>query len=435
MHFTKALREHRLAGLVLLAFVVLDLFLLGMPNFAIYDELIYVPVAYNMVSLRPVKVPATILGNPVSLGTEPNLTRYYPIQPIGKDFTVEQPPLGKLIIAAFLYVFTPDRVIFFWARVPSVIMSAIALVSMYGIGLVLFKDKRYALLSMVFLNFDTLFWIHSRIALLDIYGLAFMLLGIFLYLRNHMRVSAVFFALSILSKLTGVFGFVGILIYHLVTKHDKANIKSALTSIGICGVVCVTVYTIYVQFWGMSQNPITNFLLYLQWARGVDWTFSLIQGNTALSQPWAWLFNDAVVHYAQIFDPSTGLPLVSFLGRLNPALIFPTVPVFAYTGYEMIKKRSPVNTLPFILFMATWLPWFFLTILGSEQFIHHMVGVIPFIVLAIVYWLRTQNKVFLVGFSVFVFAAWFWSYPYSYLWLFITGSPYPLPIPNFFWGG
>jgi len=434
MKIFKVLREHRIMFIVLIGFLVIDVFLLGVPNFGVYDEAIYVPVAYNMMSLKPQPAKPTILGNPVTLGTPLNLSGWYPKQPFGKDFSVEQPPLAKLIIGAFLYTFAPDTVNYFWARVPSVIMSIIALVSMYGIAFSLFESKRWALLSMVFLNFDTLFWVHSRIALLDIYGLAFMMLGTLLYLRNRMHLSAVCFALSILSKLTGVFGFIGILIYHLLSHHDKANIKRVFASMGICAIVCVVVYTVYSWFWGMDQNPIANFMLYVTWMKGVNWTFTLVQGSSPVSQPWAWLFNDAAVRYAQIFDPATGIPLVSIWGRLNPALIFLTVPVFAYTGYEMIKQRKPVNALPFVWFMATWLPWFFLTLSGAEQFIHHMVGVIPAVVLGVVAWLRTQSRVFQAGFSMFVFAAWAWSYPYMFLWLYVTGARYALPHINFFFG-
>ena len=364
-----------------------------------------------------------------------NLTIYYPNRTLGQDFNLEQPPLGKVIISIFVYTFSPNIVSYFWARVPSIIMSAIALVSMYGIGLTLFNEKKWALLSIIFLNFDTLFWIHSRAALLDIYMLAFMILGIFLYLRKHPYLSMIFFALSALSKWTGIFGLFAVLIYSLVQREGgmKHTVKQLVMSLSLCSVITFIGFTALLQLFGVSHNPITEIMLYLKWNSNVNWTLSLIQGVPS-SQPWSWLFNQTPVRYAWLFDPATNLVLISFWAQMNPAIIFMAVPIMIYSGYDVFKTKNGVSALVLVWFMATWLPYFIISLGGAEQFIHHGLQMLVPVVLGIINWLRTQHKSFVIGYSIFVILAWLWAYPYPFLLLYLAGpSPYgPLPPLNFF---
>jgi len=437
MNPMKTIHAHRWIAIVLIGFVALDFFLLAVPNFGVYDEIIYVPVAYNMMGLKPQPAQPTILGAPISLVSPINLTRYYPLQPLGKDFNIEQMPLSKIIMGTFLYLFAPQQVNYFWARVPSVIMSAVALISMYGIASHFLEKQKYALLATAFLNFDTLFWIHSRAALIDIYFLAFMMLGILLYLKGHIRWSIVAIALSVLSKLAGISGLAIIIAYDLIVNPKrqsfKQTFKQMLVSIAIFFAVCVPSYTIYAYIWGMSENPITNLLLYPQWLSKVNWTMTLIQGSSPSSQPWAWLLNQTPVRYAVVFDPTTGISLLSFVGQMNFTIIALAIPVVVMAGYEMVKKRTPISTLVFLWFMCTWLPYLFFTLSAQEQFIHHMVATVPTIVLGIVSWLRTQNRAFVVGYTILLVTAWVWNYPYGLLWFYIVGSPYrTLPPLNFF---
>ena len=435
MMIQKVLREHRAVVILLIAFVFLFLFLLGVPNFSIYDEVVYVPVAYNMMGLKPEPLKPMVLGRPIVIASNFNLTRYYPNQTLGQDFNVEQPPLAKAIMGIFVRTFSPNVVSYFWARVPSVIMSVIALVSIYGIGLILLKDKRYALLAMAFLNFDTLFWTMSRAALLDIYTLAFMMLGILLYLKNHKYASTVFFALSILCKYVGVFGLIAVVLYDFTRQSKKRALVENFFHVSLCGALVFLSYTILIQFFGVSHNPITNILLYVTWAKKMDWTLTLVQGASPVSQPWGWLFNQTPVKYAWVFDPGTGLPLITVVGQMNPAIIFMAIPVLFYSGYEMVKSKTSANTLPLIWFLSAWMPYLVLSLLGQEQFIHHFLLGVPAVCLAIVYWLRSQSKAFVIGYVMFTFVAWLWMYPYPLLWLFITGaSPYPLCPLDFFFG-
>ena len=53
MRFSQILRSHKWAALFLCGFIILDFGFLAVPPFAIYDEVVYVPVAYNMMRLMP----------------------------------------------------------------------------------------------------------------------------------------------------------------------------------------------------------------------------------------------------------------------------------------------------------------------------------------------------------------------------------------------
>jgi predicted membrane-bound dolichyl-phosphate-mannose-protein mannosyltransferase len=410
----------------------------------VFDEVVYITDAYNMARLTPTPLQPQFLGHPIAVtGAVYNFTQIYGSYSLGQDFNIEHPPLAKAIMALSVRIFSPNVVSYFWLRVPSVIMSVAALIGLYGIAL-LFVEKKYATLATLILSFDILFWVHSRFALLDIYMLGFMLVGMWLMLkaymnpkhhhRIYMACAVVFFTLATMSKITGIIGFFVVALYLLIENCNWKTLKNLSLQFIVLGATTLIVYTVLLQFFGLRHNPIDqlNLMRYGLFARQ-NWKLVLILGVAPISQPWDWLFNEKAIHYAYIYDPSTAMPMVDIWGRINPAIIFASIPVLVFAAYLMIGKRDKLSTLGFIWFMAMWLPYIIPTWLGQEQFLHHMLAAIFPLVLMITDWLRAQNKWFIAGYIGFVIGAWLWYYPYPFLWFYIFGAaPYPLPPLGFF---
>jgi dolichyl-phosphate-mannose-protein mannosyltransferase len=148
-----------------------------------FDEVHYVPAARQM--LEPV-MPTPML-NPM------------------------HPPLAKQLIA--LSILTFGDVPLGW-RYPAALFGALAIVAMYFCGLALFAAQGPAIASALLAFFNQMLFVQSRIAMLDIFALAFGLFGIAAFMHGFRQSrphrwfasAGLAFGLSIACKWSGLFG-------------------------------------------------------------------------------------------------------------------------------------------------------------------------------------------------------------------------------------
>ena len=126
------------------------------PDKITFDEVHYVPAAKQM--LEP--------GTPTPL-----------LNPM-------HPPLAKQFMAWSIRIFGDAPL--GW-RYPSVLFGALSIVAMYLCGLVLFAAQGPALATAVLAFLNQMVFVQSRIAMLDIYALAFDLFGIAAFMHGFRR--------------------------------------------------------------------------------------------------------------------------------------------------------------------------------------------------------------------------------------------------------
>src|ERR1700709_1488262 len=126
------------------------------PDKFVFDEVHYVPAARQM--LEPV-LPSPML-NPM------------------------HPPLAKQLIALSIRTFGDDPL--GW-RYPGVLFGSLAIVAMYLCGLALFAGQGPAIATALLTFFNQMVFVQSRIAMLDIYMLAFDLWGIAAFLHGFRK--------------------------------------------------------------------------------------------------------------------------------------------------------------------------------------------------------------------------------------------------------
>src|SRR3984885_419163 len=152
------------------------------PEKFVFDEVHYVPAARQM--LEPV-LPQPML-NPM------------------------HPPLAKQLIALSIRFFGDSAL--GW-RYPGTLFGALAIVAMYLCGLALFEGQQPALAVALLAFFNQMLFVQSRIAMLDIFALAFGLFGIaaFIYGFRQQRphlwfgLAGLAFGFSIACKWSGLF--------------------------------------------------------------------------------------------------------------------------------------------------------------------------------------------------------------------------------------
>ena len=126
------------------------------PEKFVFDEVHYVPAARQM--LEPV-LPQPML-NPM------------------------HPPLAKQLIALSIRFFGDSAL--GW-RYPGTLFGALAIVAMYFCGLALFEGHGPAIAAALLAFFNQMLFVQSRIAMLDIFALAFGLFGIAAFMHGFRR--------------------------------------------------------------------------------------------------------------------------------------------------------------------------------------------------------------------------------------------------------
>ena len=163
---------------LLLVIVGLHLATITHPNEPLFDEQHYVPDARRIINGE---------------GTQ----------------RVEHPPFAKLIIAGGIEIFGDNP----WGwRMPAVILSTIALIAFYDVCRKLGGSNKTAFMATFFLGLENLMFIHSGMAMLDIYVVVFTIFAFWFYLKgpHWWWTSALCVALAGLSKFSGVLAIIPI---------------------------------------------------------------------------------------------------------------------------------------------------------------------------------------------------------------------------------
>jgi 4-amino-4-deoxy-L-arabinose transferase-like glycosyltransferase len=201
-------------GHLLLILLALHLFAMSFPNNGtgsnstgrVFDEVYYVKASQDLLNL-----------------TASNL---------------EHPFFGKIWGAIGIYLFGSD---FFGWRIFYVIIGTLAVWVFYEVARVFFSKEK-ALFAAAFLGFETLFFIHTSLLLLEGPPILFGLLGFLCYFKKRYYLSAFSFGLSIISKEWGAYFVAALFLYHVyVTRRVPATRKALGLIVGFALILALTV--------------------------------------------------------------------------------------------------------------------------------------------------------------------------------------------------
>lgn len=215
-------------GHLLLILLALHLFAMSFPNGNsppqyVFDEAYYVPAGLDLLHL--------VASN------------------------LEHPFFGKVWAALGIYLFGND---FFGWRIFYVIIGTAAVWVFYELALVFFSKEK-ALLAASFLGFETLFFIHTSLALLEGPPILFALLGFLAYFKKHYYWAPVGFGLSVLSKEWGTYFLLALFLYHIwatrrVPAKKLLSNASLKTTITFC-IILVAVVGIPLTAYDQVYHP------------------------------------------------------------------------------------------------------------------------------------------------------------------------------------
>lgn len=181
-----------------------------------------------------------------------------------KASNLEHSFFGKIWGALGIYLFGNN---FFGWRIFYVLIGVLSVWIFYELALVFFSKEK-ALFAASMLGFETLFFIHTSLLLLDGPPIMFALLGFLLYFKKHYYFSALAFGLSVLSKEWGVYFIGALFLYHVwATKRihfrtlfNKANSKRLFIFV----VIVILVFALPIWAYDLAYHPYTSSTAYVK---------------------------------------------------------------------------------------------------------------------------------------------------------------------------
>jgi predicted membrane-bound dolichyl-phosphate-mannose-protein mannosyltransferase len=371
-----------LLGLLLVASLLCRIVWLTVPDQPIvFDEIYYVNAARLMLGHKP----------------PPNAT--YAQKPVGKDPNLEHPPLGKALIAGSMRVLgdTPLG----W-RLPSILAGLVAILLVYAVCMAATDDPWLGLIAAFLFAFDNLVLVHSRIAVLDMPMLAFLLLGVWLVLLRRPLLAGAAIGLSCLVKITGLYGLLALLLYVIVVAwtESRGDARRPLSIVRSPALILAGFLPVLVGGLWMLDLAFTSYRLPWDHLRYIlDYGVTLTRpGGPADSEsyPWQWLVNEVQIPYYKVDTDilvnhvvQATRTTVYFRGAMNPIIIgsAPLGAGFALWRWYVARENLAIWTVLWIV--ATYLPYYPLAIFDQRiSYIYYFLPTMPAVAIALALFLR-----------------------------------------------
>ncbi len=280
-----------------------------------------------------------------------------PCAPGLANCNMEHPFLGKALIAAGIAMFGNGD--FGW-RFFSVLLGTLSIPLVYGISFIVSKSRRLALFATAFFAVDTLFFVQSSIAVLDVPQIFFALAAFLVYFAkarfwkfDNLMLAGALLGISLLAKETAVFFVLLLASYHLLwgggpRRERLIGVASvALMSFLIFGVGLQAYDSLFVPSYGSFLNNIYYIFTYGSKLLGGGWT-DRVFGN--IITPLYWLVYYTPIAYSvtkvTVTSPTSSLTYISlgYWGVPNFIEVWMVWVWVPYVCYQLWKSHRTATT-------------------------------------------------------------------------------------------
>lgn len=252
----------------------------------------------------------------------------------------EHPPLGQLLIAASIRICGDNP--FGW-RFLSVVFGSLGIVFFYLVCARLGMSRRASFAASFLFAFENMAFVQASIAMLDVFGVTFMLAAFWLYLRGNTVPAAGAICLSTMCKLTGGLALPVIALHWLLTRRrDTRRFLVSLATAPLLFVLTIPLFDYLMT--GELYDPVTRIREILSVSSSI--TFSAYT-NIYASRPWEWVLRPEVMPY--YWDPQ----YVSAVSFTVGALIIPAVILMAV----LARRGNEVGIFGVSWFALTYVSW------------------------------------------------------------------------------
>lgn len=351
------------------------------------------------------------------------------------------PPLGKLIIAAGILVFGYNP--FGW-RIMGVIFATLMIPVIYFLAKRLIGTWFGVFASAFLLMFDFMHFTMGRISTVDTFVVFFSLTSQFFFfvyfqdvLRNGWKASirplflaVLFFALGFSTKWLVLYGFVGQIFLLLALRiKDVWAVKDGLVArirtffsrpffmlLGFFAVAVAIYFLTYVPYI-MVGHTLTD-VYDMQWSM-YSYHSTLTATHAFSSEWWTW---PLILRPVWLYVSALPNGLVSTIAAMgNPAIWWFGFACILFAVEKTIRGKKFASIFITTIFFFQWLPY---TVISRCLFLYHFYVNVPFLCLAIAYflndsWSGRRGKATVLAYLVLVGALFALFYPVL--------SGYPVP--------
>ncbi len=362
MSMDRLLRAWPIAAILTFALSI-RLWRLSLPTGYIFDEVYY---AKNANSL---------LSSAVELDAQ------------GQAEFVVHPPFGKWLIAIGIRLFGNEE--FGW-RFASAIFGTLSILLIYLIVKKLFNSEFLSITAALLMAFDGLNLVMSRVALLDIFLMFFILLSIYFLITNNLWLSGSAIGLAISIKWSAAFliplVILFVVIYNKVTFRNLYKVVSQFTLLPI---------SIYFASWsgwifssqGWARQSESNVFasLWNYHLQILDFHQGLDDKHAYQANPWSWLVlgRPTSFYYESPSDCGAEKCAQEILAIGTPLLWWISIFAVAITFGFLVTKLERAAAIILLGFAGTYLPWFFIQ--SRTTFYFYSISILPFLILALIY--------------------------------------------------
>jgi 4-amino-4-deoxy-L-arabinose transferase-like glycosyltransferase len=295
-------------------------------------------------------------------GITPGPNQTYRTAPLHSDPNAEHPQLAKLIIAGGIKLFGDNP----WGwRTGSLLFGMIALLGVFWLVRAAGGSRWLAVGATAVMAADNLALVHGRIATLDVYVLAMMLLAGAAYLKRRRWLAGLLLGIGACMKLVGLFLLVTFVLIELFRLWESRTwswrspvvrgsaLRLVITGVTTCVVLLLGVWIMDVLVSAYDPNtghyyrgnPFAHIRHMISFASSLHST----PGSTgADSSPLQWLFDQKPIDYAR--EAANGVAngtnvtervIIFFRGEVNPFIIFMALPfLFVAAGTIWQRRRA-----------------------------------------------------------------------------------------------
>ena len=357
------LREIAPISLIIAFALILRLWRLNLPKGYIFDEVYYAKNANSLIR------------NGVELNAQ------------GQAEFIVHPPLGKWLIGIGIKVFGNDE--FGW-RISAAIIGTLSVVLIYLITKELFKSVFLSNVAAALMALDGLALVMSRVALLDIFLMFFILLAFYFLIKNDLWLSGVAIGLAAATKWSAIFiiPFFILLTLNSLQIEPVKWVKRAAQFIFMPALIYLISWSGWIftgSGWDRQSGSNVFTSLWKYHTAILDFHRNLVETHSYAANPWSWLILGRPTSFFYETPSGCGASTCSqeILAIGTPILWWAGIFAIALTFGFFVAHRDRISTLILAGIAGTYLPWFLIQ--GRTTFYFYAISILPFLILALIY--------------------------------------------------
>ena len=357
------LREIAPISLIITFALILRLWRLNLPTGYIFDEVYYAKNANSLIR------------NGVELNAQ------------GQAEFIVHPPLGKWLIGIGIKIFGNDE--FGW-RISAAVIGTLSVVLIYLITNELFKSVFLSNVAAALMALDGLALVMSRVALLDIFLMFFILLAFYFLIKNDLWLSGVAIGLAAATKWSAIFliPFFILLTLNSLQIEPVKWVKRAAQFIFMPALIYLISWSGWIftgSGWDRQSGSNVFTSLWKYHTAILDFHRNLVETHSYAANPWSWLILGRPTSFFYQTPSGCGASTCSqeILAIGTPILWWVGIFAIALTFGLFVAHRDRISTVILAGIAGTYLPWFLIQ--GRTTFYFYAISILPFLILALIY--------------------------------------------------